>query len=576
MSRLSPRIMMFLIGIATIGAMAIFLTLYEGSPGPLSAPHAAVIRGSTIFSCKQCHAEEGLTDGCLNCHVEIAGPLEANTGYHAHLLKDGEASCEECHSEHFGAEFPLVSELSWKDQTTNTFNHPHVEFNLTGKHDKLACGECHEKKLAEPFALPDFPKHQRASTLLGLEQECLACHEDVHKSGEQTRDCLRCHDQNAFKPAANFSHDKYFVLEGVHAKAACSACHQTDGGALFVNQDSRIFGPVKGKACADCHKNPHRFDVTPQQDCIGCHLGDDENWTMGRRGIDPQLHATFGFALTPPHADRDCKKCHQPDLPYVERYPDSANPGYTRRPDQCRGCHEDPHGGQFIEKHPACLECHRKDRFIPSNLGPGQHSETYPLQGAHQAVACIQCHIADEATEVRQFTTTVTACKDCHENPHKEQFRDTLLEDDCTTCHLPDSSTFRIHTYEHKTQSTFFLGKKHREVSCKKCHPLDSGEEVVVYKSAPTTCAACHQDTHRGQFLQNGTTDCERCHGTTKAWNAENFVHNRDSRFTLEAAHAKADCAACHLPVQQPDGNPVVQYRPLTMRCEDCHGFTSR
>jgi len=575
MSWLNPKTLMLIFGFATIGALAVFLILFEGSPAPLSASHAHAIPGSFILSCKKCHTKQGLMKGCLDCHEEIARQIDGEKGYHAYLLQKESYTCEQCHTEHHGEDFPLVSALAWQDQNTNTFDHPHTDFNLSGNHDKLGCDESHKKKLTKPFMLPDFPDQQRTSTMLGLEQDCISCHDDVHKSGDLTSDCTRCHDQNAFKPAPHFQHDKYYMLEGVHPTAACSACHQTEKAGLTVNEDLMPFGPVKGKACADCHESPHRFETT-LRDCQSCHFAADEKWALGRRGIDPQLHATFGFALTPPHADRDCEKCHQPEFLYAERYPDPARLGYMRRPDQCRGCHADPHAGQFVEKHPACLECHRKDRFIPSEIGPGQHSKTYPLQGAHQAVACIQCHTVDPATEVRQFTVTPTACKDCHTDPHKEQFHASLLEGDCSACHLSDSSTFRIQTYQHRNQTAFFLGKDHQQAACQKCHTSENGAEVVVYQSAPTTCAECHSDVHRGQFLKNGTTECERCHGTTEKWTAKSFVHDRDARFSLAGAHAKVACAACHLPVQQPDGKPVVQYQPLTTRCEDCHGFITK
>lgn len=573
MNWLTPKMLMWIFGFTMIGALAVFLMLYEGSPGPLSAPHASVIRGSSLFSCTQCHAEEGLTAGCLSCHVEIAEQLAEDVGYHAHLLKAQPASCEQCHAEHLGEGFPLVSALSWQDQTTNTFNHPHVEFNLAGKHEKLACDECHTKKRTQPFALPNFPEHPRTSTMLGLEQDCIGCHDDLHKSGEQTRNCTQCHSQDAFKPAPYFQHDKY-ALEGVHAKAACSECHQTEAEGLAVNEDSMRFGRVRGKACADCHETPHRNLVG--NDCLTCHLGADETWAAGQRGILAPDHARFGFALEGPHTKVECAKCHAPELAYAERFPNPVAVGYMRQPDQCRGCHEDPHAGQFLEHHVSCLDCHHRSRFVPSTLGPAQHGETYPLKGAHQAVACIQCHLVDEQTGVRQFIATLTACKDCHENPHGVQFGDELLQNDCTVCHLPDSSTFRIHTYTHQDASSFFLGKGHAQANCQKCHTVTEPGQSIQYRSAPKECATCHQDIHRGQFRQNGLAQCERCHDSTAEWSAGRFVHDRDSSFSLEGSHAKVECRACHQPVPQKDGQSVVQYRPLTTRCEDCHGFAKR
>jgi len=505
---------MLLFGIAAIGGLAVYLMLFQGSPGPLAAPHAEAIHGTSIRSCRQCHTEQGLTAGCLHCHVKIAAQLDHTAGYHAYLLKGKPVTCEQCHPDHNGSDFKLVGRVAWKGLNRENFSHPHVDFTLIGSHAGLACEKCH---------IENHPP-----TFLGLEQICASCHEDVHGSGEATRSCSKCHDQNQFKPAAFFNHDEYFLLEGTHATAGCVDCHrQIEAG----------FGPVKGKACSDCHESPHRFEATPQRDCQTCHFAADGNWALGQRGIDPPLHATFGFPLEPPHADRACESCHNPDLPYVDRFPNPEQPDYLRRPNQCQGCHTDPHAGRFIEKHSACNDCHRQDGFIPSLIGLGEHSQVYPLTGAHQAVACSQCHKLD-ASKVRQFTSTPTACKDCHADPHEGKFKDS-----CTACHLPDSSTFKIKNYPHQSR---------------------------------LTCSICHSDVHRGQFLRGGTTDCERCHGSTERWSAENFVHDRDARFVLAGTHAKVACAGCHSPAPQPDGKPVVQYQPLTTRCEDCHGFISK
>ena len=565
MNTASQKAIMWVFGVSMIAALTIFLMLYESSPGSLSAPHAEAIQGSSIGSCKECHAEGGLDEGCLNCHVEIAGQLGNDLGFHAYLDRECPASCAACHPEHLGDDFALAGDVAWKNLDRENFDHAHVGFKLTGSHDGLACEKCHVEKLKEPFALPGFPEHLRRSTSLGLEQGCTTCHEDVHGSGDATRDCEKCHDQNQFKHAAFFNHAEHFVLEGIHAKTECTACHRQDEA-----ESSTLFGPVKGKACADCHETPHRTEAVREKDCQTCHLAADETWALGERGIDLAVHASFGFALEPPHADLECKSCHQPELDYAERFPDPM-----RQSDQCRACHDDPHAGQFAEKYSGCLECHSRQHFIPSDIGLSRHSKAFPLQGAHRAVACNQCHVIGPASEVRQFAPTPTACKACHENPHGDQFQGQLRETDCTTCHLSDSSMFRIRPYEHQGAAGFFLGEGHRKAECQQCHIGMKEGEPVVYQAATTGCASCHVDTHRRQFLRNGTTECERCHDTTEQWSVHAFVHDRDSAFKLEAAHAMVECAACHLPVPQPDGSSVVQYKPLTKRCEDCHGFTS-
>ncbi|MEN8254183.1 MAG: cytochrome c3 family protein [Verrucomicrobiota bacterium] len=523
---------MWVFGVSMIAALAIFLMLYESSPGPLALPHADAIPGSSVGSCKECHAEGGLDEGCLVCHIEIAGQLENDSGFHAYLERECPASCGACHPEHLGTAFALAGDVAWKDLDRENFDHAHVDFKLAGSHDRLACEKCHAEKLKKPFMLPGFPEQPRPSTFLGLEQGCTACHEDVHGSGDATRDCEKCHDQNQFKPAAFFNHSEHFLLEGIHATTECASCHQKDEAESIAG-----FGPVQGTSCTDCHESPHRAEAIRKKDCQTCHLAADETWILGERGIDPVLHATFGFTLDPPHTDLECKGCHQPEFDYAERFPDPV-----RQPDQCRACHDDPHGGQFAEKYSGCLECHSRQHFIPSSIGLLQHSKAYPLQGAHRAVACNQCHTVDPVSEVRQFTALPAACTACHADPHEGRFDEALKEGGCSACHLSDSSTFRIAAYSHRNK---------------------------------LACATCHVDIHRGQFRRNGTTECERCHDTTKQWSAEAFAHDRDSDFKLDAAHAKVACSACHVPVPQPDGTPVVQYKPLTKRCEDCHGFTT-
>jgi len=561
---------MWVFGLLTIGGLAVFLSLYQGSPGPLAEPHAKAIPGNFIWSCNQCHADEGLEAGCLGCHAEIARQYEQDTGYHAFLKRDAAFGCEQCHPDHQGSDFPLVSKVSWQGTERDDFKHAHVDFKLEGKHDELTCEKCHVEKRSAPFALPDFPDHHRPVSMLGLEQDCISCHEDVHKSGEKTRNCTQCHNQDAFKPAPFFDHSKYFVLEGPHARAACASCHQQS-----VDAPPGKFGPVKGKACADCHETPHRFETSLQGDCLSCHLAVDGQWSMGRRGVDAEVHIQFGFMLEGAHASVACSKCHDPEKEYAERYPNPASADYARHENQCIGCHADPHKGQFgSERYPTCASCHTVDRFMPSTLGPSEHPRSYPLLGGHRAVACNQCHQIDPQTEMRQFSDTPTACKACHADPHGGQFDSRVEQNDCTACHLKDFSSFRVPTYNHQNARAFFLGKGHAQAACAKCHagPVDDAG-VLRFDYTPTDCASCHRDVHRGQFARNGEVRCERCHASSERWSAEVFSHDEDARFSLAGAHAKVECKACHFPIPQPDGKAVVQYRPLTTRCEDCHGF---
>lgn len=556
MNAVRQKIWMWLFGIASIVGLSLFLFFTESSPGPLSAPHAEAIPGKSSLSCRHCHSEEGLSVGCRSCHVEIQEQVEGGQGYHAYLFQGLEPTCNECHSEHHGESFPLVSSLSWTVEHSNSFSHPHVEFVLEGSHTDLTCENCHDK--AGGYALPGFEEYHRSFTFLGLTQECISCHQNIHKT-EKTATCTDCHNQQRFVPASGFDHTEFFLLEGAHAKASCSDCHSGEAAA-------GSFGAVAGTSCIDCHQTPHR-STEISRDCRSCHDAADASWREGVRGIDEEVHARFGFLLEKPHQELACSACHTEGLEYGHRFVEPA-----RKQNQCHVCHDDPHAGQFSATHPSCLTCHQVERFYPSKIGLSTHTDRFPLTGSHRAVACVQCHEDDPASSVRKFSGVSTACKSCHANPHGDQFHDQLQTDDCTACHSADASSFMIRPYSHHNELWFFQGQKHRQADCQQCHQEDPG----IYAETKTACSSCHTDPHRGQFKLAGINDCRRCHGSTESWSAFGFNHETDSRFPLAGSHSKVSCAACHRPALQPDGRAVIQYRPLTTRCEDCHGFESK
>ncbi len=644
--------LMWIFGFLTIGTLAAFLMLRHGSPGPLSVSHARVIKGTFIKSCKQCHTDQGLTQGCLNCHDEIARQVDQDRGYHAYLLRDESHTCQRCHPEHHGEEFPLVSDLAWQGQDPNMFNHPHVVFKLSGQHVRLACADCHHAKRKGPFTLSAFPLHHRSTTYLGLDQACISCHQDIHAGG-RVRACDVCHDQDAFVPAPYFQHDDYFALEGAHTQTPCSACHLPDAQESQVkatgadpNDMSRSFQHVKGKLCSQCHASPHR---TPwDQGCQTCHHATDLNWSQGQRGIDLQVHAELGFALEGAHSSLACASCHAPDQPYAERYIDSSSPDYARQPGHCEGCHQNPHGDQFREGYTSCRDCHTQSHFRPSTIDPVWHAQLFPLTEAHTELACVKCHPTDAHTGMQRFVDTPNACRACHQDPHQGQFQDRY--ESCLDCHDPNHftpSTFSLTQHAHyfaltgahaqltcdqchpadpnliprrfvgtsrdcqgchsdphggqfqdrytscldchhsdrfvpttlgpaQHSETYPLAGAHRAVACIQCHRVDANTKVRQFRSTPKTCNACHLDPHRGQFQQDGQTQCERCHGSTDLWAAEEFVHERDTQFPLEGSHAKVTCQACHPAIPQKNGQSVIQYRPTSTRCEDCHGYISK
>lgn len=673
---MSAQLGPLIVGTLAILGLSAYVTVEDPAPGQLGHGHGALTQLNRLANCDVCHSEEGLTAGCLGCHTEIRAEREKAEGYHG--LHGGE--CAECHKEHLGEDF----DVRWNGEDPEQFQHTHVPYILEGGHDALKCDECHKKAT---FALPDFPTRQRETTYLGLTQECLDCHGDVHEGGRFTR-CTACHDQKVFKPAVRFDHDRLFPLNGGHDNVACLGCHID-------------FDDTYGTTCAECHVDPHRMPGT--ESCEDCHRGEDPKWTDATMTVEE--HAQTGFPLDAAHAKVECDKCHVPGESNAERFPgrtpddcqachadahDGQFPGrtcaechsgdafkpatYTREDHvtfplrnahgktdcekchkadpvttvteyagitaQCRACHEDVHRGQFAEDCDSCHNdtafapalydksrhefplrnghgdvlckachkpesdtgvqqfattsrrcrtchedvhkgqfptrdcdvCHDDRAFLPASYDVATHTR-FRLEGAHRAVSCRACHKQDQ-TGLRRFDDVTQKCQDCHDNPHGTQFRKELKGKDCTACHREDARTFRIQPYDHARRTGYALKGAHRTVACAACHRPDAAG-VDRYRPTPKKCASCHTDVHRGQFRKKGVTNCERCHKSADAWDDMNFDHSR-TRFQLDKAHANVACDRCHPTVKQPDGERVVQYRPLGTECGDCHDFRKR
>ena len=123
--------------------------------------------------------------------------------------------------------------------------------------------------------------------------------------------------------------------------------------------------------------------------------------------------------------------------------------------------------------------------------------------------------------------------------------------------------------------TNFLLTGRHQRISCRACHPLLADQPGLMrLADTPSSCAACHQDPHGGQFQDKRTPDgrhvaCDRCH-VTRDWLAELFHHDRDSRFPLRGGHEKVACTACHPPAAG-TASGLLHFKPLPTQCRDCH-----
>lgn len=462
---LSPKAPL-IVGIIATAALAGYLFVRHPLPESLSHAHAQVMPGTDIHSCDQCHTAEGLTAGCLACHKEIAGQLDSDKGYHAFLARDASFRCAACHPEHHGRMFPLVSVLSWPDRDPNAFDHSYCDYQLTGRHDELACAECHEGKLEQIFALPDYPEYPRSSTFLGLTQECLACHVDVH-AWPSERACLDCHDQTAFDPASAFRHDDVFVLEGVHAKTECAECHpMPEDDSEKPEEKERMpgalpFHKATGETCEECHPSPHY--TTWEAGCESCHLGRDDRWHEGARRMDVATHEPTGFALNGDHVAVSCQECHSQDRDYVERYPNPQTEGYQRQSNTCQGCHEDIHSGQLDH---SCSTCHQTSGWKGQDLLFDHDCDTsFALDAVHKGLSCQECHIAEDLTYRAEGT-------------------------DCAACHEVQARALQGQSRPLQVEPDPHFGR----VACMECHDMNVPRQS--FASHAQHCAECHNDQY--------------------------------------------------------------------------------
>lgn len=576
---LNPRTPL-LIGVVLIFALVGALTFYSPMPGELSRAHAHLETLDSIEGCQTCHDPEGnFEKTCLDCHTEIRSQLLTDTGFHAHLAREGKTECDSCHSEHQSESFNLVNQQAWGAQTPRAFKHPHVEFGLAGAHEGLDCENCHTTKLHRRFRLPGFPDHPREKTFLGLTQECKHCHSDVH-SGGFSQDCDSCHDQEAFRPTSEFDHDAHFPLKGGHAGLDCHHCHELPEPNTPHRPAPFPFDRVRGTFCKDCHDSPHLALTTDR--CEQCHEGVEPDWAKATEQMPRELHALTGFQLDHPHGQVECQSCHPREESGKRRFHDPADPEYLRGRNSCEGCHTDAHEGQFRGRHDACQTCHTPTDFRPTTFTHEAHSRAFPLTGPHEAVACTSCHLENPDTGTRDFRGTARQCKSCHESPHGEQFQQVIESSDCDSCHTSTEPSFRVERFNHTALARYTLRGAHATASCESCHvQVVTGEvgaplTVRRYRGTPRNCDGCHTDVHRGQFSYRGEKACATCHDSTSLWSAIRFDHDRDTRFPLEGVHRDVECSRCHLEVPVPDGGSVTQYQPLGRECGDCHEFRAR
>jgi len=555
------------------------------SPGPLSKAHADL---EGLKNCTQCHVKGAqlTNDMCLTCHTELKDRIATHRGFHGRL-SPAELICNKCHHEHQGRDIVLID---WGARGQNAFDHRKTGFPLLGKHAQVACSDCHNDKLIADTAVRALrAKEPQRTTFLGAAVQCVGCHFDEHR-GQLRTACKDCHNESAWKPARGFNHAKtVFRLLGKHKGVQCLKCHARtlDADAYkdeVVRPRSEVFArfrPVAHGSCVDCHKDPHGGRLG--ENCTGCHTENDWREIRGPIG-ERAFHEKTPYPLRGAHVEVACRSCHGP-------FPGVKATFKGLRFDSCTACHVDAHLAQLGSPPAACDTCHTVQAFLPVRYEPASHT-SYPLLGAHLAVACSACHRADpalsaRATPVRAFLETrrrsdrisltqfhppgdMRRCDSCHADAHRGQFAARVKQSGCADCHQLES--FAQVRFDHARDSTYPLTGAHQNTPCAGCHFADASG-AVRYKPLQAKCAACHADPHAGQFAAgpNRSTDCAHCHSTPD-WKQTSFVHRPPwTAFQLEGKHAAVDCSGCHREVEVAAGVRASRYRGVPTTCAGCH-----
>jgi len=274
------------------------------------------------------------------------------------------------------------------------------------------------------------------------------------------------------------------------------------------------------------------------------------------KDIDVFNHDLTSFILQGKHQEQDCKACHKTN------YTDPL------KHDRCTDCHTDYHKGEF-NRHdfiPDCVDCHSVQSFSEFSFTIEQHNNTtFPLEGAHLASPCFECHLKENRWKFREIGIN---CADCHEDIHRDIIDPKYYPNsNCRNCHT--ANWWNEVVFDHGPTG-FALEGVHREQSCRACHFEESTDGAIKQKFSGLSpqCFNCHTDQHYRQFEENGITDCEKCH-TFFNWRADKFDHNT-ARFILDGKHENVACNECHI-TGETDGITYVRYKFEDIRCEACH-----
>ncbi|MEQ1907981.1 MAG: cytochrome c3 family protein, partial [Vicinamibacterales bacterium] len=320
------------------------------------------------------------------------------------------------------------------------------------------------------------------------------------------------------------------TLEG----AKCAQCHEA-GRKVSATRCLTCHKPVADRVSA--HKGVHRQAT----ECVSCHK-EHAGLDGDLRHLDVRAfnHTTdTSFPLDGLHAKvgASCTACHK-------------GRSFLEAKSTCDSCHADVHKGALGA---SCTKCHSTTVAFKSARAQFDHSTArFQLTGAHQRVACEQCHKGAVYKGV-----AFASCTSCHKEPHDNRFGPT-----CTSCHTTER--WSTQTIQH-AKTAFPLTGAHVKVACAKCHTGRTMTEPL----RSDRCAACHVNVHRDSIKE----DCATCHSDTTFKDAT-FDHNKRTAFALEGKHEGLSCVKCHSNVSSgevPLARRTADYSGAHTECVSCH-----
>ena len=408
-------------------------------------------------TCENCHksphlksfSKENLAKRCTDCHVDLGWNRIKNSNFShdkstrfALLGRHKDISCASCHvvdkkevykfpsfekqfcndchlTPHKGQFSEKVLQQVCTDchnvqsfQERLKFDHKTTRFDLTGKHEKTKCEDCH-KPTQETFSAKPYRFKSKFIFAHPKQGFCIDCHENVHSSQFHAKfsqkDCTQCHSTQTFQKRSPFSHNETtFPIKGKHGDVQCSKCH-TPTNLHFPSSKTvmaKFIFNLPPNDCVSCHKDPHHGSFGKQ--CAECHQ--ETTWKKTNN-----FHQNF--TLNGIHYSLSCTECHR------------DNRRLSGMSESCKICHQkdDIHNGTL----PACGDCHRQVFWENPRFNHGL--TMFALRGIHRTLDCYSCH----STGV--YKGLPNLCSDCHlaqalsftGSPN----HNLLLNRSCSDCH---------------------------------------------------------------------------------------------------------------------------------------------